>query len=144
MDDYITHRKNINVAIIENPAWIIYYNSEKKNYEDIVGKFLTFNKKPIPERTIGLIKKAIEDGICDEIKHSNTESGYVNPHSNDQNEYVICWYSSDDKEKLHRLTRFLVDNDLVMKTKVGKLYNISFKYDDQTKNNCYGENFVAK
>ena len=46
----------------------------------------------------------------------------------------------DHKEVLS----FYKENDLFRKTKTRKLYNISFKYDFQTYNNEYQEDFVQK
>ena len=36
---------------------------------------------------------------------------------------------------------FMMDNELILKTKTGRLYNISFKFDDQTRAGEYGADF---
>ena len=48
--------------------------------------------------------------------------------------YLIC----DDNEGHKRVLSYFVKNDLIWKTKAGKLYNISFKLDDQTRAGEYG------
>lgn len=47
----------------------------------------------------------------------------------------------DEENALKGLAEFLIDHGLVPKTKAGKYYNISFKYDKQTRNGEYGEQF---
>lgn len=41
------------------------------------------------------------------------------------------------KKDLQGLAKFLIENDLVPKSKSGSYYNISFKYDEQTRNGEY-------
>lgn len=57
--------------------------------------------------------------------------------------WVIVWYSTDEEKALKGLTKFLIEHGLVAKTKSGRYYNISFKYDKQTRNGEYGEQFKA-
>ena len=38
----------------------------------------------------------------------------------------------------------MMDNNLIRKTKAGKLYNISFKYDNQTRAGEYGTAFTGE
>ncbi len=46
---------------------------------------------------------------------------------------VICFYLNGDDMDNHRsVIQFVLDHALIQKTKAGKLYNISFKFDDQT------------
>ena len=46
---------------------------------------------------------------------------------------VCCLYlNGNDREGHKRVLRYMLDNGLIRKTKSGKLYNISFKYDSQT------------
>ncbi|WP_430742912.1 hypothetical protein [Bacillus atrophaeus] len=65
-----------------------------------------------------------------------------NPHSKDDS-WVIVWYSTDEEKDLKGLAKYLSNNGLVPKTKSGKCCNISFKYDEQTRNGEYGEQFNA-
>lgn len=131
------------MQIKENPAWIYYLGDrveEERKY--IKGKFMTFGLFPVNARTKSLIKKALDEEVVFAVKHS--QEGYVNPRSADPDKYVICWYSTDEKEDLSKLAEFLVKNGLVQITKAGKLYNISFKYDSQTRSGQYGDSFVAQ
>ena len=58
---------------------------------------------------------------------------------------VICFYlNGDDIENHHRVIRFMIDNKLIRKTKTGRLYNISFKFDDQTRSGEYGADFKGE
>ncbi|MBC3514725.1 hypothetical protein [Ruminococcus bicirculans (ex Wegman et al. 2014)] len=58
---------------------------------------------------------------------------------------VICFYlNGDDIANHKRVLQFMMDNDLIRKTKAGKYYNISFKFDDQTRAGEYGSNFEGK
>ena len=38
----------------------------------------------------------------------------------------------------------MIDNQLIRKTKKGRYYNMSFKFDDQTRAGEYGDNFEGK
>ena len=81
----------------------------------------------------GICRKAIEDGIVYECKHSDADEG------------VACFYlNGDDTENHKRVIRFFLDNDLIRRTKTGKLYNIGFKYDDQTRAGEYSGEFTAE
>ncbi len=42
-----------------------------------------------------------------------------------------------------RTIQFFLDYDLIRRNKAGKLYNISFKFDDQTRAGEYGELFQS-
>ena len=44
-------------------------------------------------------------------------------------------------ENHRRIIRYLIDKDLIRRTKTGKLYNVSFKLDNQTRNGEYGDNY---
>ena len=76
---------------------------------------------------------AIRNEAIQECKHSDAESG------------VACFYlKGDDIESHRRILRFFLDNRLIRKTKTGKLYNIGFKFDEQTKAGEYGADFKAE
>lgn len=58
---------------------------------------------------------------------------------------VACFYIHGDDDAAHwRVIAYFLEKGLIGKTKGGKLYNISFKYDEQTRNGEYGKNFVAE
>lgn len=51
---------------------------------------------------------------------------------------------TDDLEAHRRTLTFMLKNDLIRRTKAGKLYNIGFKLNDQTRAGEYGSMFNAK
>ena len=115
-----------------------FYLSGKENLLDKhkCGKWMAFfYDQPFAQ---DICKKAIECGACYECKCTDMEA--VNKPTG-----VICFYlNGDDLENHKRVIQFMLDNDLIRKTKTGKLYNISFKYDDQTRAGEYGEDFKAE
>jgi hypothetical protein len=121
----------------------VWYASPDYHTKPTVGKFMTFGKGDISIDLQHLILDAIKQNVTPLVKHTNIESGFKNPNAKDD-DWVVCWYSNDDTNSLKTLAKYLVDNNLVQKTKNGKLYNISFKYDSQTRNAEYGDSFTAK
>ena len=80
-----------------------------------------------------ICRRAVETGVVFEAKHTDDDTG------------VACFYLDfDDMDGHKKVLSFFLDNDLIRKTKSGRLYNISFKLDDQTRSGQYGEEFVAK
>lgn len=58
---------------------------------------------------------------------------------------VICFYlNGDDTENHKRVIQFMMSNGLIRKTKTGRYYNISFKYNEQTRAGEYGDDFEGK
>ena len=58
---------------------------------------------------------------------------------------VCCFYlNGDDTEAHRRAIGFLLGHGLVRRTKAGRLYNVSFKFDEQTRAGEYGDDFHAK
>ncbi|MUV38772.1 hypothetical protein JNUCC1_02643 [Lentibacillus sp. JNUCC-1] len=110
---------------------------------DHVGKFMTFGKGDISNDTQEIILKAIKQGVTPLIKHTDPETQEVNSYAKDasKDDWVIIWYSTDEDKHLKGLAKFLIDHGLVRKTKTGRYYNISFKYDTQTQKGEYGEQF---
>lgn len=53
---------------------------------------------------------------------------------------MIC----DDLEGHKRVIKYFIENSLLRKTKTGKLYNISFKLDEQTREGEYGTEFHSE
>ena len=82
-----------------------------------------------------MYEKAIVENVCYECKCTDMEL-------RDAETGVICFYlNGDDIENHRRVIRFMMDNELIQKTKTGRLYNISFKFDDQTRAGKYGADF---
>lgn len=134
---------NIKLASKVDVAWV-WYASPDYRIKPTVGKFITFGEGDISSDLQQLILNAIKHNITPLVKHTNIESDFKNSHAKDDNSWVICWYCNDDINSLKLLGKYLVDNNLVPRTKTGKLYNISFKYDKQTRNAEYGDSFTAK
>jgi len=120
------------MEIKDNQFWV-YYLGEKKDIDtEKVGKWMYFfgDKNFVAE----ICKKAIGENITDSCKHTNNaETG------------VACFYVNIDDEEGHRkIIKFFLDNNLIKRTKSGKLANVSFKLDNQTRAGEYGDEFQAK
>ena len=113
-------------------AWVVYFDPDKKKCDkEKAGKWILH----IYNSEFGdkICQKAVDEGIVAQAKHSNAESG------------VCCFYVEYDDNAAHkRCIKFFLDNDLIRKTKTGRLYNISYKLDEQTRNNEYGNDFKAE
>lgn len=124
-------------------GWFWYSNDDANKKDEIVGKFMTFYKGPVDGNLQNLILKAISEGATPCVKHTNPETMELNPNPKHRDISTIIWYSADDKESLQNLVRFLIENNLIRKTKTGKLYNLSYKYDTQSIMGEYGNNFTG-
>lgn len=84
---------------------------------------------------MSICEKAIASGACCSCKCTDMEILGV-PTG------VICFYLDGDDIAAHkRILEFMISNSLIRKTKTGKLYNISFKFDAQTRAGEYGPDF---
>ena len=111
-------------------------NAEIKFDPDKCGKWMSFFKDQ--QFAIDNCEKAIEEKVCEECKCSDLKC-------RDDSTGVICFYlESDDLEKHKAILQFMINNNLIRKTKTGKLYNISFKFDRQTKAGEYGDSFQGE
>ncbi|PHB13588.1 hypothetical protein COE80_29895 [Bacillus pseudomycoides] len=117
-----------------------WYGTNTFKETDNVGKFMTRGVGDISDEMQELILKAIERGVTPFVKHSDPDMLKFNPRSKDGS-WMIIWYSTDEEKALKDLAKFLIDHGLVRKTKSGRYYNISFKYDEQTRNGEYGVQF---
>ena len=83
--------------------------------------------------------------ICKEYMELNNLSSHSCKIIDGNDSYVICFYIDIQNYKDHiSCLSYLLQNHLVPKTKSGKLYNISFKLDNQTRNGEYGISFIPK
>lgn len=113
---------------IHSMGWIFYVNDKPIFDSNKVGKWMYFfdDKNFVAE----ICKKAVNNHIVEEAKHSDDTAG------------VACFYlNCDDLDAHKRVIAYFLENNLIKKTKKGRLYNISFKFDKQTKAREYGENF---
>lgn len=117
------------MRVIKNPAWVYYLADTDPHFDETkVGKWMYFfGDRQFVEK---ICREAIEQNIVEECKHSNADDG------------VSCFYLNDDDLEVHRrVIEFFIKNDLIRKTKKGKLYNISFKHDTQTLAGEYGDDY---
>lgn len=117
-----------------------WYGTNTFRETDNIGKFMTFVQGDISNEMQELILKAIKQGATPLVKHTDPDMLAFNPYAKNGS-LAIIWYSNDEENSLKGLVEFLIDHGLVSRTKTGKYYNISFKYDKQTQNGEYGEKF---
>lgn len=127
------------IVRVDNPCWSFYIDTELASEldESRCGKWmLYFNDIEFAEE---VCRKAAIEKVVAECKHSSFESVIENGRG------VACFYLNlDDVEAHHRVIAFMLEHGLVRKTKSGKLYNIGFKLDDQTRAGEYGTGFKAR
>lgn len=118
--------KTVNIG-----PWTYYINGLPTLNEHKTGKWMYFFGDK--DRVKKLCKNAVNSGVVSEAKHSNAPSG------------VACFYLEYDDIATHKkVINFFLQNDMIQRTKSGKLYNISFKLDDQTRVGEYGDKFHGK
>lgn len=117
--------------VFENEFWV-YYLNEYLLYLDEAksGKWMYFfSDRGFVE---SICRRAVDEGVVAECKHSNAGDG------------VACFYLNDDDLEGHkRVIKFFIDNNLIRRTKAGRLYNISFKRDRQTLSGEYGNDYSS-
>ena len=124
--------KSSQVQIIRQGGWVYYLSGAAKTLEEHkCGKWMYFfSDKAFASK---ICKEAVESGIVETSKHSDAPEG------------VCCFYlNGDDIEAHKRVIKYFLENNLIQRTRTGKLYNISFKYDDQTQAGEYGEAFHGR
>lgn len=118
-------------------GWFWYLSDEEKVLDpDKCGKWMYFfNDQKFAQ---DICQKAIDEKVCCECKCSDLELI-------DEPTGVVCFYlNSDDIENHKKVIKFMLDNDLIKKTKSGRLYNMSFKFDNQTRAGEYGADYEGK
>lgn len=117
------------MQIVREFGWVYYIGETADQLDEHkCGKWMYFFNDE--EFATKICKEAVEDGIVAESKHSDDPEG------------VCCFYLNGDDLEVHkRVIQFFLDYKLIRRTKTGKLYNISFKFDDQTRAREYGEQF---
>ena len=123
--------------MIRQFGWFWFLSGkEKLLVPDKCGKWMYFFDNQ--EFAQKICQKAIDEGVCYECKCTDMEL-------TGQPTGVICFYlNGDDIENHKRVIQFMMANDLIRKTKAGKYYNNSFKFDDQTRAGEYGADFEGK
>ncbi len=118
-------------------GWFWYFSGDERKLEKHkCGKWMHFFSDQ--EFAKKICEKAIEKNACYECKCTDMElTGEATG--------VICFYlNGDDIENHKRVIQFMLDNDLINTTKSGRFYNLSFKFDDQTRAGEYGSDFEGK
>ncbi len=125
------------MEIIRTPGWVRYHSSERNKLNlDKCGKWMHFFDNQ--EFAMSICEKAISENVCYSCKCTDMEMTGLDTG-------VICFYlNGDDIDNHRRVIQFMLDNQLIRKTKTGKLYNISFKFDNQTRAGEYGNDFTAE
>lgn len=118
-------------------GWCWYLSGEEDKLDiHKCGKWMHFFSNQ--EFAMQICEKAIAEGLCYECKCSDLDFTL-------DSRGVICFYlNGDDIENHKRVIQFMIDNDLIRKTKTGRYYNNSFKFDDQTCAGEYGADFEGK
>ncbi len=123
--------------MINMGGWYWYLSGEEEKLDrHKCGKWMYFfDDQSFAQK---ICEKAIREGVCYECKCTNMAEQMV-PTG------VTCFYlNGDDIANHKRVLQFMMDNDLIRKTKAGRYYNISFKFDDQTRAGEYGSDFEGK
>ena len=116
---------------IKQFGWVYYVGDPARLDDSKCGKWMYFFNDA--DFAAKLCRRAVEDKIAAEAKHTDASEG------------VCCFYcNADDLEAHKRIIQFFLKHDLIRKTKTGKLYNISFKLDDQTRAGEYGDHFRSE
>ena len=113
-------------------GWIWYTGDTEPNFDEHkCGKWMYFfDDREFVEK---ICAEAVKTSAIMECKHTDGPSG------------VSCFYlECDDTDAHRRILQFFLDNNLIRRTKAGRLYNIGFKLDDQTRAGEYGTDFKAE
>lgn len=110
--------------------WVYYVGDTKELIHSKCGKWMYFfDNQKIAEQMCN--KAVINDIVC-ESKHSDAPNG------------VACFYlNGDDMIRHKKILQFFIENHLIKRTLNGRLHNISFKFDSQTRAGQYGSEFSS-
>lgn len=130
----------MSVEKIEARGWVFYVDTEKEPslHTPYVGKWMYFFDATGSSFADGICKKAVESGVAAEAKRTDDMMLPI------QGTGVCCFYCNGNDMAAHKkVIAFFLENDLIRRTKSGKLYNISFKFDAQTRAGDYQDDFKA-
>lgn len=115
--------------------WFLSGKEDEELVDEKCGKWMYFFTDQ--EFAIEICQNAIEANVCCLCKCSDLE--LQGPTG------VICFYlNGDDINRHKRVLAFMLHFGLIQRTKTGRLYNISFKFDNQTRAGEYGADFEGK
>ena len=118
-------------------GWYWFSNGEEdKLISEKCGKWMYFFTDQV--EAMKLCKLAIDSNVCCLCKCADlAEQGTA--------QGPICFYSNVDDIKTHKyILAFMLHFGLIKKTKTGRLYDIPFKLDSQTRAGEYGTDFEGK
>ncbi len=113
-------------------GWEFYVSIPHPKFDDAkVGKWMYFSNDL--KRCQEVVSNAVKSGIVKEAKYAYPDGG------------ACCFYLHiDDFEGHRRVIEYFLKNDMIRRTKTGKLYNIAFKLDSQTIAGEYGNAFQSE
>lgn len=118
-----------------NAYWDFYTNNSMHYVAHESGKWMVFFEFEDMPAIAKHCENIVLGNICGTTKLSNVP--------NDKNTGVACFYLNiSDKEAHKKLIKYMIDNDLIPRTQNGRLYNIGFKLDNQTRSGQYGSDFI--
>ena len=134
----------MNFKQIDTRGWSFYIDidRQKELLTDKCGKWMYFfdNSEQGIAFAKSICEKAVKTGAAIESKHTDEQRVKMTGQGG-----VCCFYcNGDDIEAHKKILSFFLENNMIRKTKTGKLYNISFKYDSQTHNSEYGKEFSSE
>lgn len=119
------------IVRVQSFSWIWFIDKERIHEIDSAqcGKWMFFFSPLKTARMDDIVGTAVLNGVVVEAKYSNPKTLIAAGQKNG----VCCLYlNGNDREGHKRVLRYMLDKGLIRKTKSGRLYNISFKYDSQT------------
>ena len=129
------------VDIASNEDWIYYTNRRYVSLDDNkVGKWMYYFDINGYSFAESICLAAVNMDVVCESKH--TSSQVLSAIGTG----VCCFYlNGDDFDGHRKLIRYFLDNGLIRRSKkTGKLYNISFKFDNQTRAHLYGKDYKSE
>ena len=132
----------MNFKKIDIVNWTFYIDVDRHDElkTDKCGKWMYFFDNS--EQGISFAKKICEEAVktssAIEAKHTHEE--FVKMLGSG----VCCFYCDGENIEAHKkIISFFLENNMIRRTKTGKLYNISFKYDSQTHDGECGKEFES-
>ena len=131
------HERKQHMEVINYGPWVYYAGEGSEDFDpDTCGKWMyEFDDYDLAS---DLCERAVEGGVVREAKHN----AYPDPR---YDHGVCCFYIDGTDEEAHEeVISFFLDNDLVPRDASGRLKDIPFKYDWQTRAGFYDDDFVPE
>lgn len=124
------------MEVIEYGPWVYYDAGEEDTDPDTCGKWMyEFDDYDLAE---DLCTRAVENGVVSVAKH-NAFPDPRYPHG------ICCFYIDGTDPDAHaEVIGFFLENNLVPRDQSGRLKDIPFKYDWQTRAGLYGDDFIPE